>query len=448
MRDLARRVPADPHRFVVDGHGDADGLRLGGGRRLDVDDLAHLIRNDPTWNGREVLLLSCRTGEGDFASQLSQRLGVPVVAPNGLAWSDGNGNVFASSGRPDADGRLRPGWPPNGAWNTHHPDGTTTPAGRDGYAPGHREGTRPGDDAEARGWRDWFRREGHVDPDGFRRFNTNEEGERYGENRLAHVYQNLPPQLQHAVYQYTVQSMPNPFLRPGADVAGYLNNLRLEDNYVRHLAALNGGSMPFHPDELRRMWSRPDLTDYQRQIIRHVLTQARPDLRLQEMWSNFGQREHLREYLGAEPTPDAFWRRINELDHALNQPLPEPVQALRGLHDVSFLRAADGNPLGGRHPLMLVGSMQSEPAYMSTSLGADTTQVDGQGFRYRLHLDVPAGSPGLWMGRSSAYDDQRELILQRGTSYYITGVTHTGFDENGFPVFDIQASVIPPGTMP
>ncbi|GAA4613546.1 hypothetical protein [Saccharopolyspora hordei] len=46
----------------------------------------------------------------------------------------------------------RPGWPPNGGWDTHHPDGTQTPASNDGFHP-TRDGEDPGqrpDDAEAR----------------------------------------------------------------------------------------------------------------------------------------------------------------------------------------------------------------------------------------------------------------------------------------------------------
>ncbi|MEW2355422.1 hypothetical protein [Spirillospora sp. NPDC029432] len=135
-RDLAGRVPPDPNRFVIDGHGDATGMRVGT-RRLSVDDVADLIRNDPDWDGREIMLLSCETGAGDFARELSQRLGVPVTAPNRLAWSDRDGNVYASTGTPDQDNRLQPDHPPNGEWTTFHADGTTTPAGHGGNAPGH-----------------------------------------------------------------------------------------------------------------------------------------------------------------------------------------------------------------------------------------------------------------------------------------------------------------------
>ncbi|MBA9001813.1 WXG100-like domain-containing protein [Thermomonospora cellulosilytica] len=153
MRDLAQRVPADPQRFVLDGHGDADGMRMGD-RRLSVDDVADLIRNDPNWNGREVLLISCNTGEGDFARQLAERLGVPVTAPTTQAWTDRQGRVFAATSEPGPDGKPQPTWPPDGTWNTHHPDGTTTPSGRDGHPGTERSPAgEPPESAEARGRR-------------------------------------------------------------------------------------------------------------------------------------------------------------------------------------------------------------------------------------------------------------------------------------------------------
>ncbi|MFB4317475.1 hypothetical protein [Actinomadura sp. 21ATH] len=136
-RDAARRVPPDPNRFILDMHGDANGVRVGD-RRLSVDEVADLIRNDPNWDRREIMLLSCETGAGDFARQLADRLKVPVTAPNRLAWSDRDGNVYAStSTSTDRDGRPIPDHPPNGAWTTFHHDGSEAPAGHDGNAPGH-----------------------------------------------------------------------------------------------------------------------------------------------------------------------------------------------------------------------------------------------------------------------------------------------------------------------
>jgi hypothetical protein len=266
------------------------------------------------------------------------------------------------------------------------------------------------------------------------------------------VFQQLPPHLQQAVHWYTVQSMPNPHLRPGADVGRYLNQVRLEENYARHLTYLNGGRMPVDSHALNAMWRRPDLTDYQRQIVQYVLSHESPELRLQEIWRQHQDHERLSQYLGGEPTPEAFWRRIAELDQALHQPLLEPVETVRGLHDVSFLLAPDGTPLGNRDPRMLIGMTQTEPGYMSTSLGVNPTVVDGNPFEFRMRMRLPEGAHGLWMGTRSAYPDQRELILPRGTRYRITNVVHTGFTwtqtrDGGWvqrPTFDIWADAHPP----
>ncbi|TMR30398.1 hypothetical protein ETD96_33785 [Actinomadura geliboluensis] len=461
MRDLARRVPHDPDTFVVDGHGDRDGL-LVNGRRLSADDLADLIRNDPNWDGRQVMLLSCRTGEGDFAAQLSQRLGVPVVAPRGLAWSDADGNVYASSGHPDADGRQRPTWPPDGGWDVHRPDGTVL-AGDGAHPPGR---TPPQDadggppqDAEARGIRDWLRPEGRTHADGVHRFDTDRQGERYGESRLGHVFRSLPEPLRRAAWWYTRQSMPNRFLRPGGpDIGTHLNRLAWSEWSARQLHHLNGGRMPSRMEEIVRLRSRTDLDPHQRQLVDRLLAPPLTSVtaRLEQLTADFQERNWLRQYLGEEPTEQAFWRRMAELDQALHQPLPEPVQAVRGLDNLNFLIGRDGLPLNGRDPEVLVGTVQTEGAPMSTSLGRNPAEVDGQSFGNRVHLVLPAGSHGLWMGSRSAFPDQRELILPRGTRYQITSVVHTGYEtvtlRDGTsvrrPTYDVEAVVIPPGPPP
>ncbi|MES9539352.1 ADP-ribosyltransferase [Actinomadura sp. NPDC000600] len=461
MRDLARRVEPDPDTFVVDGHGDRDGV-LVNGRRLSVDDMAALIRTDPNWNGRQVMLLSCRTGEGDFAARLAQQLGVPVVAPRGLAWSDSDGNVFASSGRPGPDGQQRPTWPPDGGWDVHRPDGTVL-AGDGGHPPGHpgdaghREHGGEPQDAEARGLRDWLRPEGRTDPDGVHRFDTDRQGERYGENRLGHVFRNLPDHLRRAAWWYTRQSMPNRFLRPGGpDVGAHLNRLAWSEWSANQLHHLNGGRMPTRLEEIVRLRSRTDLDPHQRQLVDRLLAPPLTSVtaRLEQLRADHQERHWLRQYLGEEPTEQAFWRRIAEIDQALNQPLPEPVQAVRGLADLNFLLGRDGLPLSGRDPVAnLVGTVQTDGAPMSTSFGRNPAEVDGQSFGNRVHLVLPPGSRGLWMGSSSAFPDQRELILPRGTRYQITSVVHTGFEtvtlRDGTvqrrPTYDIEAVVIPPG---
>ncbi|GAA4876079.1 hypothetical protein [Saccharopolyspora cebuensis] len=147
MQDLARRVPDDGEHFTLDAHMGPDGRIQIGDRSYSVDEFADLMRRNPDWDGKPIRLVSCDSG--DFAADLSRKLEVDVTAPRGKAWTDGQGQVFASSTDPDGG----PGWPPDGGWDTHSPDGTSSPASTDGFHPtrdGEDPGSRP-DDAEARG---------------------------------------------------------------------------------------------------------------------------------------------------------------------------------------------------------------------------------------------------------------------------------------------------------
>lgn len=181
-------------------------------------------------------------------------------------------------------------------------------------------------------------------------------------------------------------------------------------------------------DDLQRWSSHPNLSPEQRDLINNVLNDSDPDGRLDQIRQNAGYWSFLHDYFGGTPTVDAFNARIGELDQALNQRLPEPVQTERGLHDVSFMRLPDGTALGPRDAQLLIGSIQTEPAYMSTSLGQNPAVVDGQPFSYRIHMDLPEGSNGVWMGGNSAYPNQRELVLPRGTRYQITSVDTSARD--------------------
>ncbi|WP_131736236.1 WXG100-like domain-containing protein [Actinomadura roseirufa] len=416
-RGGARHIAPDPRRFMVSGNGDHGGLIVNG-RRLSVSEVADLVRNDPGWDGRDVLMLSDRIGQGDVPARLAQELGVRVIAPTGHIGIDGNGRIGSSG------------------WATHDP-APVPPAGGPVPTPVHPAAGQslPAHDP----------RPGHVDPDGVRRFDTDSDGAAYGENHLAHVYNNLPPELQNALRWYTRQSMPNLYLRPGADLAGNLQHLTDEHSRLWHMVQLNDKKVPSLAD-VERMAARPDLQPHQRDIVNQVLHSPDPGRRLSEMVSAARHRRFLRGYFGEQPTVEAFNRRIGELDRALGQPLPEAVQATRGLHDIDFLRALDGGALAGRDPSWLVGTTQTEPGYMSTSLGENPAVVDNNPFEYRIRINLPEGAHGVWMGTNSIYPDQRELVLPRGTRYQITNVVQTGFDSLGRATWDIHATVLPPGS--
>ncbi|MEU8026232.1 hypothetical protein AB0B88_28905 [Micromonospora haikouensis] len=123
--DAARAFPADPDRYVIFAHGTPHELDLGGGRGRSPADVARLIRDDPGWQGRPILLMSCHTAadaDTGFAAALARLLDVPVTAPTGTAWSTPDGSALVAGTVLDAEGRPRPAQPgPDDGWRTFTP---------------------------------------------------------------------------------------------------------------------------------------------------------------------------------------------------------------------------------------------------------------------------------------------------------------------------------------
>ncbi|WP_433524281.1 ADP-ribosyltransferase [Nocardia pseudovaccinii] len=289
--------------------------------------------------------------------------------------------------------------------------------------------------------------EGQVHRDGVRRFGTDDAGQRYGDNRLARALHSLPSELRNAVYKYTVQSFPNGFLRghnPAEAVGRHFDFLRRESHAVAALTHANHGRMPTKSD-LEALARRPDLNPYQRQWVDYLRAQPDTQTRLDKLKENEQNWGFLHHYFEGPPTVERFNQLIAEIDAAITTPLPESVQVIRGLHDISFLETAEGHLLGNGDPRALIGTVQAERSHMSTSLGTNLTQVDGHNYRIRVEMNVPAGTPGLWMGRNSHYPDQRELILPRNLEYRITNVVQTGWilTKNGHqPTYTVHAEVV------
>ncbi|WP_116022691.1 ADP-ribosyltransferase [Thermomonospora umbrina] len=544
MRDLARAVPAEPGRYVLDAHGDVDGIRVGE-RRLGVDEVAALVRNDPGWDGRTpVMLLSCDVGQGDFAARLAERLGVPVVAPTTQAWSDSQGRVFAATSQPGPDGRPTPTWPPDGAWNAHHPGGEVTPAGRDGHIGDVGDTTTPPTDAAARGDsppaddatsdgestdgdspsdgdsasngqtpggqtprgetpggdtrsgqiqnsetqsgqapsgetqsgetpseespggqtpggqtqsgespsgeppggespggqipggetrsgetpegesgdRAGPRGEfpGEVGEDGVRRFERDGLGARYGDEVLGDVFRALPPEQQQAVRDYTQNSGPfNDTLRltdPSA-LDDLIASWRDDGYRGWGLFEVTPGRVPTLED-LYAAIDRPDLTPDQRDLLERVFDADDPAHELDGILRNeAGMRGTIMMVFGSWPTPEDVHARIAMVDDALARPLPETVEVLRALQDLSFIPEFDPDD-----PEALEGVRWTEEGFTSSSLGARFAHIDGLPPEVRMRLEVPAGTPALWVGENSFYPDQRELILARPLTYEISEV--------------------------
>jgi hypothetical protein len=150
MGDLPHKVPNDPRFFTADVHITPDGRARIGGHDYTPAEYADMLRRSGYDGSKPVRLIGCDAGSNDFAKQLSKHLDAPVVAPTKPAWTDANGRVFTSDAEIRPDGTREPKIPPNGEWETHHPDGSKTKASDDGFAPGTHDGDKDLDPVDAR----------------------------------------------------------------------------------------------------------------------------------------------------------------------------------------------------------------------------------------------------------------------------------------------------------
>lgn len=152
------RCSVDPNRFTVEMHGGQNGVQF---KHIDLDakELAEIIRGSSGYQeGTPIRLVSCETGADvpdgskSFAQQLSEELGVEVLAPNTNAWVDNHGNIYASesSAKLDKDesGSPKPRLDSPGEWTAFRPDGTKA-VHSSPYPPGHQpDWVRHGVEAE------------------------------------------------------------------------------------------------------------------------------------------------------------------------------------------------------------------------------------------------------------------------------------------------------------
>ncbi|WP_121435114.1 ADP-ribosyltransferase [Actinomadura pelletieri] len=254
---------------------------------------------------------------------------------------------------------------------------------------------------------------GHMDDDGIRRFDTDDDGQDYGDRHLSDQYNDLPAEERAAIREYTRHSWPyNPHLRGQADVANSLRQWYANVGPGWSLFEMNHGRPPSMSD-IYDAAHRTDLTPEQRHIVDDILNNPQPGRRLEAWIQHSGARGIIARSFDGFPTVAEFNERVRLIDQALSHRLPEGVQVLRGLHDVNFMNGFNGNPRS------LIGTVQTEQSFMSTALGRTTPPIDGQHHPIVMHMDVPEGSRGLWMGRNSLFPDQRELILPRNTRYEI-----------------------------
>ncbi|MEU9025485.1 ADP-ribosyltransferase [Actinomadura sp. NPDC048394] len=80
-----------------------------------------------------------------------------------------------------------------------------------------------------------------------------------------------------------------------------------------------------------------------------------------------------------------------------------------------------GVRLDDRNPQILEGTVQTSPGPMSSSLGVTPGTKAGI-HSFLLHLRLPEGAQGIWLGRQVDFPHERELLLPRGTRYRIIKV--------------------------
>ncbi|XKK39923.1 hypothetical protein HFP72_03655 [Nocardiopsis sp. ARC36] len=202
----------------------------------------------------------------------------------------------------------------------------------------------------------------------------------------------------------------------------------------------NGLSWP-SVERLRQIAASPQpLPPRTRGLIRYVLDAPDPRAELDHWFHNAGYAGVIARLNGGVYPDAAETRRLFRLlDGAVDRPLPEGMAVSRGMQSIDHLLRTTG----GTDPRRLVGTVHTEPGYMSTTLGDSPFKTDVDGFPFLLRLDVPQGSHGLWIGTRSHDPEQMELTLGRGTTYRITGVQDRIDPESGGPQTVVTATVVP-----
>ncbi|HBV16495.1 hypothetical protein, partial [Chryseobacterium carnipullorum] len=96
VRYAARATPQEGALDVM-GHGGPNIFQVnnitvtGGEKLINHRVLAKLIRQNPQFVGQDIRLLSCSTGEAEFAQNLANKLKTNVFAPNNILWAHPSG---------------------------------------------------------------------------------------------------------------------------------------------------------------------------------------------------------------------------------------------------------------------------------------------------------------------------------------------------------------------
>ncbi|WP_158891579.1 eCIS core domain-containing protein [Amycolatopsis anabasis] len=338
--------------------------------------------------------------------------------------------------------------------------------------------------------------------DGIWRELNDVEGEKFGEKHLRGDFENMPSELMHALLRYTKFGIPyNQMLRlvaRGATPSEVLERWKGQTGKGTKIRNVFGGATPT-PEQVQNVARNPVRSRKQLRLLSDIATAGNREEVLRDILRSGKKGERLRAVFGgAEPTvaqvlavsrssrlsreqlallgevtaaggsgknTDLMGKKLNELlakksfydrvvelfdghfpteaeiqsdldnvRRAVNQPVGEDVVVHRGLTGVRFLGGDPAKPKLGLDP----PEERTEPGLMSTSVGASA--AFGM-FKYQLHLRVPKGARGLWVGVTSIYPRQRELILAPGTRYTITHVVDPSRSNRRDPTWHIYAEV-------
>lgn len=132
-----------------------------------------------------------------------------------------------------------------------------------------------------------------------------------------------------------------------------------------------------------------------------------------------------------------FQETVRELDSAMKKSkTPEPVVVHRDVGD-AYLKALGADFDNPAQMQALVGKQFKESGYLSTSVGAKSSNMRGS---VDLSISVPAGYPALNVMQMSGFAaDERELLLGRGAKYVVKSVRKV----RGRWAMEIE--ILPPG---
>ncbi|MFJ6737472.1 DUF4157 domain-containing protein [Streptomyces sp. NPDC091279] len=271
----------------------------------------------------------------------------------------------------------------------------------------------------------------------------NRNAERYGEGELGHHMGALPREQRRAALEYSeygwvynqmlrLHNTPEELLDSWRDPGQFPGPRRMLTGIMGDTGTGRHGR--YTPEDLRAALSRAGLTDVDVGRLKGILdagsSAATPEQARSKQQRAIAQwmkkyaspEERLTLSFGSYPSPEDFLERNVLIDEATRaQRLPEGLEVHRSLSDISFMNGFNRN--FPREVDRLEGTEQREPGFMSTSVGGESTFATNP---YRIRLSVPEGSRALWLGRTSKYPHQRELLLPSNTEYEIRQVIPHG----------------------